>query len=262
MTVELTKVLGTPCPFRWGTASDTGKVRQENQDSFIVEPEAGLIVVADGLGGHRGGRLAANIVAEDFPVMIENKLVQLRSSSPRAVKALLEKTIIEQNRQLLLEGGSETGYRGMGATLVAAVLKDGRAYVANLGDSRMYRYRKQRLRQLTKDHSVVSELMDTGKIRPEEAENHAAAGEITGYVGMEEQASPFVRSFMLNKGDRLLLCTDGLTQMVNDEDIGEILQGHAEPQAACEALVHAANSAGGFDNITVVVIDWLGRANH
>jgi serine/threonine protein phosphatase PrpC len=150
----------------------------------------------------------------------------------------------------------------MGATLVVALLKDSRAYVANLGDSRMYRYRKNGLKQLTKDHSVVSELMDKGKIKPEEAENHAAAGEITGYVGMEEQVSPFVRSFMLKKDDRLLLCTDGLTSMVRDGDIGSILQEHTDCQAASEALVKAANTAGGQDNITVVVIDWLGRANH
>ena len=261
MTDESTTALIIRCPFRWGAATDTGKVRAENQDSFIVEPEAGLFLVADGMGGHRGGALAANTVAEDLPVMIENKLGELRSGGPRAVRSLLKKTISEQNRQLLLEGTSETGCREMGTTLVVMLLKDGRAYVANLGDSRMYRYRKNRLRQLTKDHSVVSELVDEGKIKPEEAENHAAAGQITGYVGMKETVTPFVRSFGLRKDDRLLLCTDGLTQMISDEEIAETLRAHAEPQAACEALVWAANRAGGFDNVTVVVVDWAGRSN-
>jgi serine/threonine protein phosphatase PrpC len=259
MTVELTTVPSTHYAFRWGAASDTGKVREKNEDSFLIEAEAGLFLVADGMGGHRGGELAANIVAEDFPVMIENRLGQLRSSSPRAIRSLLKKTISEQNRQLLLEGDSETGYKGMGATLVVALLKEGRAYIANLGDSRIYRLRKNRLRQLTKDHSVVSELVDKGKIKPEEAENHADAGRITGYVGMEEEVTSCVRSFMLSKGDRLLLCTDGLTTMVPDKRIAEMLQNHPDSQTACETLVNAANAAGGHDNITAVVIDWLNR---
>ncbi|MHC4623806.1 MAG: Stp1/IreP family PP2C-type Ser/Thr phosphatase [Planctomycetota bacterium] len=261
MTVESTTALITHYPFRWGAASDTGKVRDKNEDAFLVEPEAGLFLVADGMGGHRGGELAANIVAEDLPVMIENRLGQLRSSSPRAVRTLLKNTISEQNRQLLLEGDSETGYKGMGATLVVALLKDARAYIANLGDSRIYRLRRNRLRQLTKDHSVVSELVDKGKIKPEEAENHADAGRITGYVGMEEEVTPCVRSFMLSKDDRLLLCTDGLTQMVPDERISDILQSHPDSQTACETLVNAANLAGGLDNITVVIVDWPGRPN-
>jgi protein phosphatase len=259
MTVESTTGAIVPCPFRWSAASDKGKVRPENEDSFIVEPEAGLLLVADGIGGHRGGRLAADIVAEDLPVMIENKLGELTSSSPATVMTLLKQTISEQNRQLVMEGTSETGYKGMGATLVVTLLKDGRAYIANLGDSRMYRSRKGRLRQFSKDHSVVSELVSEGKITPEEAENHAAANQITHYVGMEEEeVAPHVRSFALIKGDRLLLCTDGLTGEIDDGRITAILEGRADCQAACEALVSAANAAGGHDNITVIVIDWLG----
>ncbi|HUT29332.1 MAG TPA: Stp1/IreP family PP2C-type Ser/Thr phosphatase [Sedimentisphaerales bacterium] len=263
MTVESTSDLLTHCPFCWGAASDVGMLRQDNQDAFIVEPEPGLFMVADGMGGHRGGALAANIVAEDLPVMIENTLAKLKSSGRRAIISLLKKTIVEQNRQVILEGTSETGYKEMGTTLVTSLLRGGRAYVANLGDSRMYRYRKGRLRQFSKDHSVVSELLSEGKIRPEEAENHAAANQITHYVGMEaEEVKPHVRSFALKKGDRLLLCTDGLTGAIDDRRIAAILESRADCQAACEALVDAANAAGGHDNITVIVIDWLGRSNH
>jgi protein phosphatase len=248
-------------PFRFGAASDKGKVRPQNEDSFVVEPEAGLFLVADGIGGHRGGRLAADIVAEDLPVMIENKLGELTSSRPGAVRTLLSRTISEQNRQLVMEGTSETGYKGMGATVVVALLKEDRAYIANLGDSRIYRYRKGRMRQFTKDHSVVSELVSEGKITPEEAENHAAANQITHYVGMEEEeVAPHVRSFALKNKDRLLLCTDGLTGEIDDERIAAILESRSDCQAACDALVSAANAAGGHDNITVVVVDWLGRS--
>lgn len=243
--------------FRWGMASDIGKVRDENQDTFLVEPELGLFLVSDGMGGHKGGALAANIVAEDLPVMIETKLSELKSRSPRAIRALFKKTIVEQSRQLRMEGTSETGCKGMGATLVMALLKAGRAYIANLGDSRIYRFRNGHLTQLTKDHSVVSELLSKGKIKQEEMENHAAADQITGYIGMEEKVTPYIRSFMLRKGDRLLLCTDGLTDMIDDNDIAVILESQTDSQAACEALVNAANATGGYDNITVVVIDWL-----
>jgi serine/threonine protein phosphatase PrpC len=145
----------------------------------------------------------------------------------------------------------------MGATLVVALLRKGRAYIANLGDSRIYRFRSRRLVQLTKDHSVVSELLDKGKIKPEEAENHETQGEITHYVGMEDKAKPYIRSFQLKKGDRLLLCTDGLTDSIDDKAIAAILAQKQQCKEACQALVDAANDAGGHDNITGVIVDWL-----
>ena len=157
-----------------------------------------------------------------------------------------------------MEGGSETGYKEMGATVVAALLKGGRAYIANLGDSRIYRLRKGRLTQLTKDHSVVYELLSKGRIESDEAMNHTAQGQITRYIGMEDKASPYVHTFVLEQGDRLLLCTDGLTDMVDDRKIARTLRDEAESQTVCEVLIGAANAAGGCDNVTVVIIDWLG----
>ena len=153
----------TPC-LRWAAASNAGKVRSENEDTFFVDAEVGLFLVSDGMGGHQGGLLAAKIVAEDFPVMIDVGMDRLRSHSLRAVRSLFKKTIVEQSKQLLAEGISETGRKGMGATLVAALLHKGRAYVANLGDSRIYRLRNNKLVQLTEDHSVVSELLREGRI--------------------------------------------------------------------------------------------------
>lgn len=247
-----------PLAFRWGTATDPGKVRQENEDTFLVEPEAGLFLVSDGMGGHRGGALASKIVAEDLSVLIETKLNKLRSHSVRAVRSMLKKCLVQQNRHLQMEGTSEDGYKDMGATVVLALLKDGRAYIANLGDSRMYLLRNARLSQQTMDHSVVSALLRQGTIEPHEVENHAAQGEITRYVGMVEEARPHVRTFLLKKNDRLLLCTDGLTDMLPDSDIGSILTSQDAPQLLCHRLIQAANQAGGHDNITVVVIDWLG----
>jgi len=246
-------------PLKWGTATHKGKSREENQDRFAAEPELGLFVVSDGMGGHRGGKLAANIVTQDLPVMIETKLAALRSSKARAVRRLFKKTITEQSRQLRMEGNSESGYKDMGATLVLLLIKNRRAYMANLGDSRLYRLRKGRFAQLSRDHSVVSELVEKGKIEPEQFQNHDAAGQLTGYIGMEEKVMPFIRSLAIQKNDRFLLCTDGLTDMLNETDISAVLERREDPQSAAQALVEKANDAGGHDNITAVVVDWLGK---
>jgi len=254
-TVQSGEVVVGGVSVRWSGASDIGKDRPENQDAFFVEAEVGLFLVSDGMGGHRGGALAANIVAEDLPVMIETSLAKLRSSSIRSVRGLLKRCIIEQNRHLRMEGGSETGYKEMGTTVAVALLKDGRVYLGNLGDSRIYRFRKGRLRQLSKDHSVVGELISKGKLSAEEAQEHALAHEITHYVGMEERAVPHVCSFALAQGDRLVLCTDGLTSMVGDRKIAEIVRHHGRCEIACKLLIDAANAAGGHDNITVIVVD-------
>jgi serine/threonine protein phosphatase PrpC len=248
-----------PTHFRWAVETHVGMERQENQDSFFADPEPALFLVSDGMGGHRGGARASGIVAEDLPVMIENALDKLKVGTPCTIISLLERMIAEQSKQLQLEGTSETGFKDMGATLVIALLRKGRCFIANLGDSRAYRLRKGRMVQLTRDHSVVSELIEKGHIEPEEAANHDARGQITRYVGMEEKAHSHVRSFALKKADRILLCTDGLTDMVADKDIAIILKGENDPQAACKSLVAAANKAGGRDNITALVIDWLGN---
>ena len=259
MTEEQVQILIAEAPsnFRWGAATHIGMERQENQDSFFADPEPALFLVSDGMGGHRGGAIASEIVAEDLPVMIENALDKLKVGTPRTVRVLLNKLIAEQSKQVQLEGTSETGFRDMGATLVIVLLRKGRCFVANIGDSRAYRLRKGRMLQLTRDHSVISELIEKGRIEPEQAADHDAQGQITRYIGMEEKARSHVRSFILKKDDRLLLCTDGLTDMVTDKEIAAILKAERDPQDACESLIAAANKAGGHDNITTLVIDWL-----
>ena len=243
----------------WGVASDKGRVRDDNQDTFLVESEVGLFLVSDGMGGHRGGALASQIVAQDLPVMIETRLHKLNSHSRRAIRLLFRRMISEQSRQLQLEGFSESGYKGMGATLVVALIKDGRAYLGSVGDSRIYRFRKGSLVQLTKEHSVVSELLSAGKIDSRDVQDHPAQGQLTRYIGMEDEVDPFVRSFALKDGDRLVLCTDGLTDMVDDKSITRILRDKKDAKSACDALVTSANEAGGLDNITVIVVDIRGR---
>lgn len=240
----------------WGVVTNKGKVREQNEDSFIIEPEEGIFIVADGMGGHRGGKLASTITTEDLSVLIETALHRLRSDNPRSIKRILTENILEQNRQLSMEAESESGQKEMGTTVAVTIIRDARAYIANLGDSRIYRFRNNKIKQVSKDHSVVSELLRKGKINEDQAENHEARGQITHYIGMEERADPHIRSFALKKNDRLLLCTDGLTDMLNDNKINKIQKTATDPQFACQKLVKAANNAGGHDNITVIIIDW------
>lgn len=258
MTKNPEYLLKSSLPISWGAATHIGKVREENQDTFLAEPQLALFLISDGMGGHRGGELASKIVIEDLPVMIETSLDKLKVGSPKTIKSLLCRSITEQSRQLWLEGTSETGFKDMGATLVTILLRNKRCFVANLGDSRAYLFRKGQLSQLTRDHSVVSELVLQGRIESEEAKSHDARGQITSYIGMKEKPRPYVRSFLLKKNDRLLLCTDGLTDQVDDENIAAILRKEPDSLAVCRALVDAANAAGGYDNITVMTVEWNG----
>ena len=244
--------------FVWGAATDKGKVREENEDSFHIEPEIGLFIVSDGMGGHLGGSLASQMVTEELPVMIETGLDKLRSVSRRSVQRLFKKATIEESRQLWMEGLSESGYKDMGATLAMVMFFEERAYIANLGDSRIYRFRNNKLLQMSKDHSVVLELIQNGIIDSSEVETHGAEGQITRYMGMETPERPSIRTFLIKKRDRFLLCTDGLTDMVNDNEIAGVLENEIDPDKASKTLVEKANALGGYDNITAVIVDWLG----
>ncbi|MCF7955384.1 MAG: protein phosphatase 2C domain-containing protein [Phycisphaerae bacterium] len=243
--------------FNWAALTDTGLCRDKNEDAFLIEPEIGLFLVSDGMGGHPGGDLASDFVAGNLSVLIESSLHSLRSQNTPSIRRLLKRSIHRQSNEVRWEGQSESGYANMGATVVLCLLIGGRAHVANLGDSRLYRLRKNNLMQISRDHSVVNELIEAGKLEPENADGHHASGLITQYMGMDEPAEPDIRSFKLCSADRLLLCSDGLTDMLDETEIKTILQENADPQKAAKTLVELANKAGGYDNITVIVIDWF-----
>lgn len=249
-------VVEVKAAFRWGALTDVGRVRQENQDAWLVNPELGLFIVTDGMGGHRGGAQAAGIVIEDLPVMIETGLHRLKSKKPRSIRRVLEQSLIEHSRHVRLEGGAERGRVNMGATVVVLLVHKGRGYIGSLGDSRIYRLRGRRLRQLTRDHSVVAEMVAEQKIEPAEAEEHPDRHQITQYAGMDEPARPHLRSFELKTGDVFLLCSDGLTDMAPDRQLARILRDQTDPQQAAQMLVDQANTAGGQDNVTAVVVAW------
>lgn len=245
-----------PASLSWSAQTDVGLHRQLNEDAFYVIPEMSLFVVSDGMGGHQGGEIASNMVAQELPVMIEAEIHRARSEKPRTIRRILEKSISTQNKYLRMEGFSESGKREMGATLVFLMIRSSRAYVGNLGDSRCYRMRKGKLTQVTKDHSVVAELIEEGRIEPHEADDHEAQGQITNYIGMKDKPQPHIKSFLLKPKDRILLCSDGLTDMLTDNVIRNILEKQADSDKACKQLIEEAKKAGGHDNITTIIIDY------
>lgn len=236
--------------------SHVGRVRSKNQDNYLVSPEQGLFIVSDGMGGHQAGEVAAKVVVSVLPDMLVQRLALQSSLRSRVVELVMREAILELSQRLRSESTGHINLHGMGATLALAWLNRGRAHLAYMGDSRIYLLRQDTLTQLSEDHSLVALLLKHGEITPEEAKEHPARGRLSRYVGMEGEVYPDVQTVDLARGDRLLLCSDGLTGMLDDRQITQILQSTFDPQSACQALVQAANEAGGKDNITVVIVLW------
>ena len=235
----------------WGAATDVGRVRTENEDAFVTEPM--IFAVADGMGGHQAGEVASAIAA----TTLRDRLSEGASSVDVA-----EAAVVEANAAIFQAAHHNLDQRGMGTTITAIVVladqgSGARLAVLNVGDSRTYVLRNGRLRRVTLDHSYVQELVSTGHITEAEARNHPRRNIVTRALGIEPnvRVDKFVLPFV--RGDRFVLCSDGLVDEVDDQEIAAVLAIHASPQAAAEGLVAAANHNGGRDNITVVVIDSL-----
>jgi serine/threonine protein phosphatase PrpC len=242
-------------PVQAACLSDVGRVRQQNEDQCLVALEHNLFIVSDGMGGHQGGEVASKAVVTVLPPMIEQRVARIRVPSPEAMELVLRDALVELSQRLRAESAGRAGLQGMGATVAVAWLRGSLAHLAHMGDSRIYLLREQRLMQLTEDHSVIALLLRHGEITPEEAQTHPARGRLSRYVGMEGEVYPDVQTVQLQAGDRLLLCSDGLTNMVSDRQIVQLLHVNAGAEEACQALVNAANVAGGTDNITALVVD-------
>lgn len=261
MDTNNTKKSKKPLIIQSAGITDIGCVRKRNEDAFLVVPAQGLFIVADGMGGHASGEIAASLVVERLPGILAERLDGLNSVKTEialSVRKILIECFGKLNRLIYEEGISNLEQSGMGTTAVALWLSGRRAYIVNIGDSRAYILRDSELRQLTVDHSVVNLLLLHGEITPEEAKNHPARGHLTRFLGMEEGIDADVKTVIIKQKDRLLLCSDGLWGRLSHQEIGEILTEHRDPAAACSALVAAGNLAGGQDNITAVVVDLLG----
>jgi protein phosphatase len=240
-------------------ASDTGLVRKVNQDSCLVDLERHLFIVSDGLGGHLAGEVASKAVVTVLPKLIERRLEGLASTRTRIIELSLREAVLELNQHLQAESAGKPGLQGMGATLSMVMIQMNQrtAHLVNMGDSRIYLYRQGRLSQLTEDHSIAALLIKHGEIDPESARDYPGRSQLSRYIGMGGEVYPDTHSMALQDGDRLLLCSDGLTSMLSDERIQQLLELHLNPEDACWSLTAEAKGAGGLDNVTVLTINWL-----
>lgn len=229
-----------------GASTDIGRVRERNEDGFLTrEP---LFAVADGMGGHRGGAVASQVALEILSRVQGDSL-----AGDGAVEGLAD-MVNEANEAVLERASEEPRLAGMGTTLTAVVVQRGKIHLAHVGDSRAYLLRDGSLRRLTEDHSLVQRMVNEGKLTPEEAEVHPHRSVLTRALGVEPELQVDTETVPVAPGDRILLCSDGLTTMLPEEEIQRIVAGSEDPQRVADALVAAANSAGGVDNITALVL--------
>lgn len=225
--------------------TDIGKVRETNEDSFVCRPP--LYVVADGMGGHVAGEVASRMAVEAV-----GKCFDARAGAEPQV--LLRKAITVANKRIFGLAQEDEDCAGMGTTVTAAFVEGTQLYWGHVGDSRLYLLRAGKLSQVTEDHSLVGELVKKGNITPDEALQHPHRNILTRAVGTGEQVLVDTGSFGLLPGDRVLLCTDGLTNMVTDEEIAAALSQGGDGASLLAGLIAKANAAGGLDNITAILV--------
>ncbi|MDE8701528.1 Stp1/IreP family PP2C-type Ser/Thr phosphatase [Adlercreutzia equolifaciens] len=232
----------------FGSRTDVGCVREHNEDSLVVAPP--LYVVCDGMGGHAAGEVASEIAVD----------VVAQRAPRTADAAALGQAVEEANLAIIKAAREGVGRAGMGCTCTAAILDKERLVIAQVGDSRAYLLHQGRMQQLTRDHSLVTDLIEAGQITPAEARVHPQRSVITRALGSDPRTEPDLFELNVETGDRLLLCSDGLCTMLEDDRIEDILNSAADPQRCAAQLVNEANSLGGYDNTTVIVVDVTGLA--
>lgn len=237
--------------------TNVGRVREHNEDALTaatLQWGGDVFIVSDGVGGHAGGEVASRIVVETLPLLLEERLEALGPApTMEAVQDVLGEAIASLCRKVEQQARDMAGVRGLAATVVCGLVAADTLVLGHLGDSRAYLLRDGRLQLLTSDHTVAQILLDLGEIGPEEFKDHPARGRLTQAVGMEQEPAPSLRHLQLHQGDRVLLCSDGLHGMVDDEAIARALQEAAGPEAACSQLVELALEGGGKDNVTALV---------
>jgi PPM family protein phosphatase len=240
--------------FEYFTQTDPGLIRDNNEDSVVVDDETQLAVLADGMGGYNAGEVAS-AMATTFVKSELGRWLQEGGSeaSSRELKRAMEICIDNANRSIFNAANANSAYAGMGTTLVMGVFVGARAMVGHVGDSRCYRLRGTTLQQLTRDHSLLQEQIDAGLITEEQAQFATHKNLVTRALGVEDTVLLEVNEFRVEDGDLYLFCSDGLSDMVSDERLAAILQSEGSLEVKAGALVDAANGSGGRDNISVIL---------
>ncbi len=243
--------------------TDTGLIRAHNEDSIGNDLSIGLAVLADGMGGHKGGEvasaLAVNSVLNDLPGELERcKNLEIDENvSGYSYQSMAIKNVVEKANSIIFKAASkQIQYEGMGTTIVVTMFYDNRLTVAHVGDSRMYRLRDHAMTQITNDHSLLQELIDRGFYTPEEAEKSLNKNLVTRALGIEDTIKVDVTEEIVLPNDSYLLCSDGLSDMVDDRRITMIMEENSTHiESACSELIQQALDNGGHDNVSVIIIE-------
>lgn len=237
--------------------TDRGQLREINEDSCYSKTidEYTLLVLADGMGGHRGGETASSKAIEVIVAMLEENLSS--KMLPGQIMLLLSDALENANREIIALSKSEPSLAGMGTTCDICLIFKNTAYTAHIGDSRVYKIseKKASMKKLTKDHSLVEYMIETGAITREEAHNHPQKNIILRALGSAEKVNADIFHEKLNAGDILLMCSDGLTNMVSEETVLKTVSSEKKLENCAKKLIKLANAAGGKDNITVVIAE-------
>ena len=243
------------------TCTDPGMVRSHNEDSIAADSVNGLVVLADGMGGYNAGEVASGmattvIITEMRQILTHAKPYDVDSRTSEEIAArLLREQVLKANSSISQAAQSQPQYAGMGTTLVVCLFYDNRMLVAHLGDSRLYLLRDGNFSQVTRDHSLLQEQIDFGIITPEQAKKAQHKNLVTRALGIDPIVEPEIHEYPTKAGDIYLLCSDGLCDMVDDEDIGMTLQTlGGNLKLAAQQLVQMANDNGGRDNVSVILV--------
>ena len=233
---------------KWAQITDKGLAREVNEDNLLVIPQLGLLAIADGMGGHRGGKIASSMALRT----LEQELSRLLQQGGERRRSLQD-AVKMANNAIFARSQEDPELKGMGTTITACLEQKGELLIAHIGDSRAYLLHRQEIRQLTKDHSVAQELLRKGGISKEQALTHPQKNMLTRALGAEPFVEVDIYLETLSAGDHLLLCTDGLTRYVSQTEIMEVLLTDADLERKVQTLLSKALAAGGADNITIVV---------
>lgn len=237
------------------SATDTGRVRDNNEDSVALEPGVGLAVLADGMGGYNAGEVASQMLTSFIKSELGRWLAEAgQHATDDDVRRAMDICVDNANRAIFNAANTNPRYAGMGTTLVLAVFRPGSLLLGHVGDSRAYRLREGQLTQITRDHSLLQEQIDAGLLTPEEAAYSSNKNLVTRAVGVEDTVMLEVHQHELQPGDQVLLCSDGLSDMVDDMTVAQVLQSHSDLPEAAQALVDTANDLGGKDNIAIILV--------
>jgi serine/threonine protein phosphatase PrpC len=240
--------------------TDVGKMRPTNEDAMYCSADGRILIVADGMGGQAAGGLASSLSVEATREIIEAGCLRCPTNNADSAISLLVSAVAGAQERILQGSSINNEWKGMGSTLLIAWIVRNQIYVAHVGDVRCYVLNKCGLEQITQDHSLVAQLVRDGHLLPEDARDHPQKGVIYRAIGMNKAADPDISQRVLQDGDRILLCSDGLWEVVSDEEIGEVLGSDGSARQLATVLVDRANARGGPDNITVVVYEYSAEA--